>query len=167
MSASSGWPVGVVCVSAATSPHLDPIVLLLRAIACAPRPPREHEVPHGIQGSRRYHELERPHQQLPGCGGKVASANLCEVCARSLLDNLCFCSLGCEVFVYFPRCCKGQEVAPSALRYLRRQRLLRWPQRGWRPGIWMMCGWPRVAEVISSRGGCVVGKKSIRRGPGR
>ena len=28
----------------------------------------------------------------------------------------------------------------------------------------MMCGWPRAAEVISSWGGCVVGKKSIRRG---
>ncbi|CAL4932427.1 unnamed protein product [Urochloa decumbens] len=45
---------------------------------------------------------ERPQQQRPGCGGgggkaASASANLCEVCARSLLDNFRFCSLGCKV----------------------------------------------------------------------
>ncbi|KAJ1296136.1 hypothetical protein BS78_01G276300 [Paspalum vaginatum] len=54
---------------------------------------------------------ERPQQQKPGCGGKAASAsaNLCEVCARSLLDNFRFCSLGCKVVGCSPDAAKARS----------------------------------------------------------
>ncbi|RLN40618.1 uncharacterized protein C2845_PM01G47160 [Panicum miliaceum] len=54
---------------------------------------------------------ERPQQQKPGCGGKAASAsaNLCEVCARSLLDNFRFCSLGCKVIGCSPDAAKARN----------------------------------------------------------
>lgn len=53
---------------------------------------------------------ERPQQQKPGCGAKAASAsaNLCEVCARSLLDNFRFCSLGCKVVGCSPDAAKAR-----------------------------------------------------------
>ncbi|XP_066376373.1 uncharacterized protein [Miscanthus floridulus] len=56
---------------------------------------------------------ERPQQQKPGCGGggkaASASANLCEVCARSLLDNFRFCSLGCKVIGRSPDAAKARN----------------------------------------------------------
>ncbi|XP_062200891.1 protein RGF1 INDUCIBLE TRANSCRIPTION FACTOR 1-like [Phragmites australis] len=52
---------------------------------------------------------ERPQQQKLGCGGKAASANLCEVCARSLLDNFRFCSLGCKVVGCSPDAAKARN----------------------------------------------------------
>ncbi|TVU31569.1 hypothetical protein EJB05_23259 [Eragrostis curvula] len=58
---------------------------------------------------------ERPQQHKPGAGGKAASAsaNLCEVCARSLLDNFRFCSLGCKVV----GCSPDPVKARNRLRY--------------------------------------------------
>lgn len=43
---------------------------------------------------------ERPQQKQTGKGsggGGGGTANLCEVCSRSLLDNFRFCSLGCKI----------------------------------------------------------------------
>ncbi|XP_047096566.1 uncharacterized protein LOC124708973 [Lolium rigidum] len=42
---------------------------------------------------------ERPQQKQTGksSGTGGGSANLCEVCSRSLLDNFRFCSLGCKI----------------------------------------------------------------------
>lgn len=58
---------------------------------------------------------ERPQQHKPGGAGKAASAsaNLCEVCARSLLDNFRFCSLGCKVV----GCSPDPVKARNRLRY--------------------------------------------------
>jgi len=52
---------------------------------------------------------ERPQQQRPGCKAASASANLCEVCARSLLDNFRFCSLGCKVVGCSPDAAKARS----------------------------------------------------------
>ncbi|KAK3153374.1 hypothetical protein QOZ80_2BG0171460 [Eleusine coracana subsp. coracana] len=59
---------------------------------------------------------ERPQHHKPGSGGgkaASASANLCEVCARSLLDNFRFCSLGCKVV----GCSPDPVKARNRLRY--------------------------------------------------
>lgn len=54
-----------------------------------------------INGARVVFLNERPQQKQTGkgggSGGGGGSANLCEVCSRSLLDNFRFCSLGCKV----------------------------------------------------------------------
>ncbi|XP_062200719.1 protein RGF1 INDUCIBLE TRANSCRIPTION FACTOR 1-like [Phragmites australis] len=65
-----------------------------------------------INGARVVFLNERPQQQKPGGGGgkaASASANLCEVCARSLLDNFRFCSLGCKVVGCSPDAAKARN----------------------------------------------------------
>jgi hypothetical protein len=58
---------------------------------------------------------ERPQQHRSAGKAASASANLCEVCARSLLDNFRFCSLGCKVVGCSP---PGHDVkARNGLRY--------------------------------------------------